>query len=320
MFRDGVLALEPGLQGRRDHPRQIHVRRCGRIAVTQLERRAAGHRHLRADRRRSRRAGRDLGALGTVRPAGSHNAAGRERGEERRTGVPGRRATGAHRLPAPRVRRAVPAPRAGTSVLLQALRARRAAETAGRRHEAGRGGRHAGARVGNGPAHGDLREAEAVRALVAAALAWGALLGRREKGEVPAVPRRDSGPHRAVPLPSPFSPSFYVIVLPASLRAMMSAVWIQNNRHWDELAGQNTLTQLLGTGRPTQREYLGCLAGEVANDTLWVRELQSAADLKQLQFAVAGNCDQVDRLVGTWHTHPYRAGPDGRALKERGLS
>ena len=159
-----------------------------------------------------------------------------------------------------------------------------------------------------------------MRALVAAALAWGVLLGRREKGEVPALPRRDSGPHRAVPLPSPFSPSFYVIVLPASLRAMMSAVWIQNNRHWDELAGLNTLTQLLGSARPTQHEYLGCLAGEVANDTLWVRELVPAAELRQLQFAVAGNCDGIDRFVGTWHTHPYRAGPDGRALKERGLS
>ena len=118
----------------------------------------------------------------------------------------------------------------------------------------------------------------------------------------------------------PIAPPFEVIVLPAGLRGMMSAVWIQNNRHWDELAGQNTLTQLLGTGKPTQREYLGCLAGEVANDTLWVRELLAAAELKQLQFAVAGNCDQVDHLVGTWHTHPYRAGPDGGALKERGLS
>src|SRR5205809_193834 len=103
------------------------------------------------------------------------------------------------------------------------------------------------------------------------------------------------------------APPFSVIVLPPGLRGMMSAVWIQNNRHWDELAGQNTLTQLLGTGRPTQREYLGCLAGEVANDTMWVRELESAADLKQLQFAVAGNCDQVDHLVGTWHTNPSRA-------------
>lgn len=101
---------------------------------------------------------------------------------------------------------------------------------------------------------------------------------------------------------------------------MMSAVWVANNRHWDEVADQNTLTQLLGTGRPTQREYLGCLQGEIARDTLWVRGLADAADLKQLQFAVAGNCDGVDRFVGTWHTHPYRADPTGRPLKERGLS
>ena len=79
-----------------------------------------------------------------------------------------------------------------------------------------------------------------------------------------------------VALPTASPPPFSVVVLPAGLRGMMSAVWIQNNRHWDELAGQNTLTQLLGTGKPTQREYLGCLAGEIVNDTLWVRELLSA--------------------------------------------
>src|SRR2546427_6586075 len=101
---------------------------------------------------------------------------------------------------------------------------------------------------------------------------------------------------------------------------MTSSVRTDNTRHWDELAGVNTLTQLLGTAKPTQREYLGCLAGDVAHDTLWVRELLSADQLRQLQFAVAGNCNQVDRLIGTWHTHPYRAGPDGRALQERGLS
>src|SRR2546422_9670000 len=92
---------------------------------------------------------------------------------------------------------------------------------------------------------------------------------------------------------------------PAQLRGMMSAVWVSNNRHWDELAGQNTLTQLLGTGRPTQLEYLGCLAGDVANDTLFVRRLVQAAHLKQLQFAVAGDCEGGPDLVGTWHTHPY---------------
>lgn len=127
------------------------------------------------------------------------------------------------------------------------------------------------------------------------------------------------GPGREL-LPAPRSPLLSVVVLPADLRGLMSAVWVSNNRHWDELAGQNTLTQLLGTGTPTQREYLGCLVGDVVGDTLFVRRLLEAADLKQLQFAVAGSCDRVDQLVGTFHTHPYRAGPDGRALKERGLS
>ncbi len=138
-----------------------------------------------------------------------------------------------------------------------------------------------------------------MKALVVVALAAGAAIGSGERGAVP---------------------TFHVIILPPSLRGMMSAVWIQNNRHWDDLAGVNTLTQLLGTAKPTQREYLGCLAGEVANDTLWIRALLAAADLKQLQFAVAGNCDAIDGFVGTWHTHPYRAGLDGRALKEPGLS
>src|SRR5438874_11840521 len=92
------------------------------------------------------------------------------------------------------------------------------------------------------PIYGYLREAEAVRALLVTSLVAGVALG--------------------VALPTASPPPFSVVVLPAGLRGMMSAVWIQNNRHWDELAGQNTLTQLLGTGKPTQREYLGCLAGE----------------------------------------------------------
>ena len=126
-----------------------------------------------------------------------------------------------------------------------------------------------------------------------------------------------SGERRAVPsAPSTFS----VVVLALELRGRMSAVWVENNRHWDELADQNTLTQLLGTGKPTQREYLGCLAGEAVRDTLFVRRLVAAADLRQLQFAVAGSCDSVDHRVGVFHTHPYRADSAGHAVKERGLS
>ena len=116
------------------------------------------------------------------------------------------------------------------------------------------------------------------------------------------------------------SPKFSVVILAAQTRGLMSALWVENNRHWDELADQNTLTQLLGTGGPTQREYLGCLVGDVAGDTLFVRRLVHAKHLKQLQFAVAGDCEGVERLVGTFHTHPYRADPRGRPLKERGLS
>jgi hypothetical protein len=128
------------------------------------------------------------------------------------------------------------------------------------------------------------------------------------------------GPRQQPPASAPRPPVFTGVLLSAELRGRMSAIWVENNRHWDELAGQNTLTQLLGTGKPTQREYLGCLTGDVQGDTLFVRRLEPAADLKQLQFAVAGTCDGVAQLVGSFHTHPYRADPAGRPLKERGLS
>ncbi len=135
-----------------------------------------------------------------------------------------------------------------------------------------------------------------------------------------AVALSPTGPEQPLPARAPRPPVFTRLVLPAELRGTMSAVWAENNRHWDELADQNTLTQLLGTGKPTQREFLGCLTGEVRGDTLFVGRLEPAAELKQLQFAVAGTCDGVAQLVGTFHTHPYRADPSGRPLKERGLS
>ena len=124
----------------------------------------------------------------------------------------------------------------------------------------------------------------------------------------------------AASLGAPPAPTLSVVVLRADLRGLMSALWVENNRHWDELADQNTLTQLLGSGKPTQREYLGCLVGDLSGDTLFIRRLVPAEHLKQLQFAVAGDCDGVERLVGSFHTHPYRADPAGRAVKERGLS
>src|SRR5207244_9414791 len=101
------------------------------------------------------------------------------------------------------------------------------------RPEEGPRGGAAGAYARNGPAHGNVREAETMRLTLAALLAVVAL-----------------------------APSFHVVVLPAAVRGVMSDLWVENNRHWDELAGQNTLTQLLGTGKPTQREDLDSHDGD----------------------------------------------------------
>jgi hypothetical protein len=122
-------------------------------------------------------------------------------------------------------------------------------------------------------------------------------------------------PARVPPLDSPPT-----VVLSRPARDSMTIVFRQFNQHWNELADLNTLEQMLGTIRPTQREFLGCLQGVVAGDTILVDDWVPAAEMKQLQLAVTGNCDSVPRLVGTWHTHPYRADPENRPIKERRLS
>jgi hypothetical protein len=113
-----------------------------------------------------------------------------------------------------------------------------------------------------------------------------------------------------------------VVVLAPSVRDSIDSIFLRNNVHWNELADVNTLTQMLGTGRPTQKEYLGCLVGHTsaAGDTIYVTDWARARGLVQFQFAVTGTCDHVPGLVGTWHTHPYRASGTGTALKEPVLS
>jgi hypothetical protein len=111
-----------------------------------------------------------------------------------------------------------------------------------------------------------------------------------------------------------------VIVMPASVRDSLNGVWSQANVHWNEIGDQNMLTQALGTGRPTQKEYLGCLIGDTDGDTFHVIGWIPAHDMKRFQFAVTGSCDSVPGAIGTFHTHPYRAAPTGEALKEPGLS
>jgi hypothetical protein len=113
-----------------------------------------------------------------------------------------------------------------------------------------------------------------------------------------------------------------VVVLSAAVRDSINVIFVRNNAHWNELADVNTLTQMLGTGHPTQKEYLGCLVGHssTGGDTVYVTDWVPARDMRQLQYAVTGNCEQVPSLVGTWHTHPFHADSAGKAIKGAELS
>jgi hypothetical protein len=115
-------------------------------------------------------------------------------------------------------------------------------------------------------------------------------------------------------------PQLGTIIINGSVRDSMNSIWSRNNAHWNELAGENTLTQMIGSGKPTQREYMGCMQGSISHDTLFVTGSVPSHNMRQLQFAVDGDCDNITDFVGAWHTHPYRAAPDGHALKEAGLS
>jgi hypothetical protein len=122
-------------------------------------------------------------------------------------------------------------------------------------------------------------------------------------------------------LASARAPRDPVILIPSSVRDSLNSIWKQGNTHWNEISDQNTLTQALGTGKPTQKEYLGCLIGSTDADTFRVIGWIPAHDMKRFQFAVTGSCDSVPGAIGTFHTHPYRAAPEGELpLKEPGLS
>jgi len=100
----------------------------------------------------------------------------------------------------------------------------------------------------------------------------------------------------------------------------MGAVWSRSNEHWDQLADLNWMERNLGTVRATQREFLGCLMGQVRGDTVEIDAWTPARNMKRLMTAVTGDCSGLERYVGTFHTHPYLADTQNRATKQRFLA
>jgi hypothetical protein len=111
-----------------------------------------------------------------------------------------------------------------------------------------------------------------------------------------------------------------VVVLSRAVLASFNARFAEGNAHWDELGDLNTLERLLGTVRPTPIEFLGCVTGRAGPDTVHVTGWSEARGLKRLPGAAAGTCNHVPGLVGTWHTHPWRADERRLPAKDRRLS
>ena len=114
--------------------------------------------------------------------------------------------------------------------------------------------------------------------------------------------------------------SLTTIILARPVLDSMNLIFTQANEHWNELADLNWIERNLGTIRPTQREFLGCLLGEVRGDTLVVDDWQPARNMKRLMLAVTGDCSGIARYVGTFHNHPYLADSQNRATKQRFLA
>ena len=122
-------------------------------------------------------------------------------------------------------------------------------------------------------------------------------------------------------VPSPTAAdSTLAILLARPVLDSMSAIWTRANEHWNELADLNWMERNLGTVRPTQREFLGCLEGERRGDTVAVDGWVPARNMKRLMTAVTGDCAGLARYVGTFHTHPYLADARNLPTKQRFLA
>ena len=106
------------------------------------------------------------------------------------------------------------------------------------------------------------------------------------------------------------------MTLPRAVLDSMNVVFAESNLNWDKLQDLNTMERMLGTVRPTQREYLGCLQGEVAPPIVTVDGYVPARNMRRLQLAVTGSCDSIAGVIGSWHTHPFHADTANRAAQE----
>ncbi len=110
------------------------------------------------------------------------------------------------------------------------------------------------------------------------------------------------------------------VVISRRVLDSMNAVFRESNENWDKLQDLNTLERMLGTVRPTQREYLGCLQGRVEGDRVQVVAFVPARNMRRLQLAVTGTCDSLPDVIGAWHTHPFHADASNKAVKSPALS
>lgn len=127
-------------------------------------------------------------------------------------------------------------------------------------------------------------------------------------------------PARPAQAPPARADTTVTIVLARPVLDSMSAIWTRANEHWNELADLNWMERNLGTVRPTQREFLGCLQGERRGDTVAVDGWVPARNMKRLMTAVTGDCSGLARYVGTFHTHPYLADAQNLPTKQRFLA
>lgn len=160
-------------------------------------------------------------------------------------------------------------------------------------------------RTGRGDRHGaEVRLTEAGRTTIRAAAALALALGLAAAAGAWA-PRASAGTE---------------VWLAAAARDSMTAVFLRSNEAWDRQADLNMMERWLGTVGPTQREFLGCLQGRLEGGRVVVEGFEPARDMRQLPMAVTGHCRGVPRVVGTWHTHPYRPDLENRPVKSPVLS